>query len=125
MILDQFQSHLATGKFLEAAALPEKVLRLEDPGTKALAVVEAVAAIAKSTRVFFIAIILSIIGTIQQTLRKSTVYVQQCDEQSSHLIAPVLFLPMVTSAMCICCVFTCVFCERHGAKRIFHKISER
>jgi hypothetical protein len=51
-------SHLATGKVLEATALAENALRLEDAGTKALAVVDAVAAIAKRTRVFFIAIIL-------------------------------------------------------------------
>jgi hypothetical protein len=39
------------------AALPVKALTLEDPGTKALAVVVAVAAIAKRIRDFLIAII--------------------------------------------------------------------
>ena len=51
------RSHLATGKVLVEAALPAKALTLEDPGTKALAVVVAVAAIAKRMRDFFIAII--------------------------------------------------------------------
>jgi hypothetical protein len=37
-----------------APALPEKVLMLEDPGTKALAEVDTVAAIAKRAIVFFI-----------------------------------------------------------------------
>jgi hypothetical protein len=39
---------------LEVAAFPEKVLMMEDPGTKALAEVDTVAAIAKSATVFFI-----------------------------------------------------------------------
>jgi hypothetical protein len=46
-------SHLATGKVF-AAALPVKVATLADPGTKALALVETVAAIAKRATVFFI-----------------------------------------------------------------------
>jgi hypothetical protein len=47
-------SHLARGKVLDVAALPEKVATLADPGTKALAEVETVAAIAKREIVFFI-----------------------------------------------------------------------
>jgi len=49
--------HLATGKVF-AAALPEKVATLADPGTNALAVVETVAAIAKRATVFFIVYII-------------------------------------------------------------------
>ena len=48
--------HLATGKDLEARALPANVLIPDDVGTKALAEVEAHTA--KRNRVFFIAIIL-------------------------------------------------------------------
>ena len=39
---------------MDVAALPEKVATLADPGTKALAEVETVAAIAKRKKVFFI-----------------------------------------------------------------------